>query len=300
MLHSLDIEFLSAIAAKPSLVEVARAFNITPSAVSQRLKELESRLELRLVERTSRRIALTDEGELILKRGLPIVEAIDDIWDELSTRRKVVAGHLRVLAPIVFGRRYIADVAGRFQAKHPDLRLDLILSDQPNRERMLQVDVTIHIGEQVDSSLTMRTLAPNRRILCASPAFIKEYGSPNRPEDVGNFKNIVIRENQEDVALYTFKKGKKQVLVRVEPSLLCNEGTVARQWALDGLGLLVRSEWHIMEDLKSGSLVEVLPHYKLPDANVIALFGYRQGRVPRTQAFFEELRKSLTPTPWRP
>lgn len=299
MLHSLDIEFLNTIAAKPSLVEVAKSFNITPSAVSQRLKELESRLGLQLVERSSRRISLTDEGELILKRGLPAVEAIEEIWDELSTRREVVAGHLKILAPIVFGRRHVANVAGRFQDKHPDLRLDLILSDSPNRERMLQVDLTIHIGDQVDSSFTRSALAPNRRILCASPAFLKEYGAPSRPEDIRNFKNIVIRENQEDVTLYSFKRNGEAMSVRVEPSLSCNDGAVARQWALEGLGLFVRSEWHVKEDLKSGSLVEVLPVYKLPDADVIALFGRRHGRPKRTQAFFEELRRSLTPVPWR-
>lgn len=299
MLHSVDIEFLNTIAARSSLAEVAKSFNITPSAVSQRLKELESRLGLQLVERTSRRIALTDEGELILKRGLPAVEAIEDIWDELSTRRQVVAGHLRILAPIVFGRRHVADVAGRFQAKHPDLRLDLILSDRPNRKRMLQVDITIHIGEAADSSLIMSTLAPNRRILCASPTFIKEYGAPKHPGDLRNFKNIVIRENQEDVTLYSFRRNGEPMPVRVEPSLLCNEGAVARQWALDGMGLLVRSEWHIADDLRSGSLVEILPRYKLPDANVIALFGFRHGRALRTRSFFEELRKSLTPVPWR-
>ncbi|MEE8371125.1 MAG: LysR family transcriptional regulator, partial [Sphingomonadales bacterium] len=297
MLNSADIGFLNTIAAKPSLAEVARSLNVTPSAVSQRLRELERRLDLKLVERSSRRLGLTDEGELILKRGLPAIEAIEDLWDELSARRQVVAGHLRILAPIAFGRRHVAEVAGRFQALNPELKLDLILSDQPNRENMSQVDMTVHIGEQVDSSLLMSTLAPNRRILCASPEFLKQYGAPTHPDQLGRFNNIVIRENREDVTLYSFRKPGEEALVRIEPSLVCNEGEVARQWALDGLGLLVRSEWHITGDLKAGRLIEVLPGYKLPDANVVALFGFRHGRAFRTRAFFESLRKSLTPTP---
>ncbi len=251
------------------------------------------------MERNFRRITLTDEGELILSRGVPALETIEEIWDDLSKRRKLVTGHLRVLAPNVFGRRYVANVAGKFQARYPDLKLDLILSDSPTQEKATKVDITIHIGERKDSSLLMRKLAPNRRLLCASPAFIEEYGVPLHPEGLGNYRNIVIRENQEDVTHYCFKHGAQETSVRVAPMLVSNDGTVARQWALDGLGLLIRSEWHVTEDLKSGRLVEVLPEYKLPDADVVALFGFRQGRAYRTRMFFKELQKSLSPIPWR-
>src|SRR3990172_2016455 len=160
MFTSDDLRFVAALSRASSLAAAARELQVTPSAVTQRLQELERRAGLRLVDRSSRRIALTSEGELLAGCGARIAADLAGLGDELAARRGVVAGHLRILAPFGFGRRWLAPITGRFCRDHPEVRIELVLSDRFDRIPDASWDLAVHIGELRASSLEVHQLAP--------------------------------------------------------------------------------------------------------------------------------------------
>jgi DNA-binding transcriptional LysR family regulator len=300
MLTSADLEFFATVSRAPSLASAARELDVTPSAVTQRLQDLERRVGVRLVERSGRRIALTDEGELLAARGQVISDDIAALGETLSARSGKVAGHLRVLAPFGFGRRYVAPIAAQFLTTHPAATLELILSDRLGRTPETSWDVAVHIGELRETALVAQHLAPNRRFICAAPAFVAQHGTPASPAALRNFRCIALRENDEDVTLWRFARGSASpVQVRIEPVLASNDGDVVRQWALDGQGIIMRSEWSVADDLRTGQLIRILEGYSLPVADVVAFVGPRKGRSARTTAFVNSLREALGRPPWR-
>ena len=301
MLSTDDIRFFLAIAAANTLAAAARALDVTPPAVSQRLQGLEHRLGVQLVSRSARRLTLTDEGELLLLRGRSLLDDTAELTETLLARRGTITGHLKVLAPLGFGRRYIAPVIAAFRAQYPEVSVELELSDRLGRAAG-SWDIMIHIGTLKDSSLRLQRLASNERYLVASPAYLKRRGLPAHPRDLREHDCIALRENEEDVTLWRFSRTrpKSSEVVRIEPMLSSNDGDVVKAWALAGCGLIVRSEWDVAEDIAAGRLVQVLPSYRLPSADVVALLNPgRGGRARRTQAFLDSLRASLAPPPWR-
>jgi DNA-binding transcriptional LysR family regulator len=301
MISTDDLKFFVVLSSAASLAAAARALNVTPSAVTQRLRLLEERLGVRLIDRSGRRLALTDEGLLLAQHAQRVLDDIGQIADMLAERRGVVSGHLRILAPLGFGRRYIAPVAAAFRTAFPDVQIDLMLSDRPFQFREEIWDVLVYIGELRDSALISRTLAPNARFLCASPEYIARHGMPVHPNDLAHHACIILKENDENLAFWQLapKHGGSPVGMRVRPALTTNDGGVARAWALAGMGIVMRSEWDVAEDLAAGKLVEVLPGWHVPSANVVALVHARQGRSARTTRFVEHLQAALQPVPWR-
>lgn len=300
MISAADLDFFDIIARSPSLAAAAREMGVSPSAVTQRLQDLEKRVGVRLLERSARRITLSDEGELLATRGRSISDDLAALGETLAARRGVVAGHLRVVAPLGFGRRYVAPVAAQFLVEHPEVTIDLTLSDRLGRVPEASWDVAVHIGEVRESSLVAQLLAPNERVLCASPAYLARHGAPTQPTALLMHRCIALRENDEDVTMWRFVDPQQDVTqVRIEPVLASNDGDVVRDWALHGHGIIVRSEWSVASDLARGALVRLLEGHRLPNADVIAFVGARKGRSARTNAFLKTLRESLSPVPWR-
>jgi DNA-binding transcriptional LysR family regulator len=144
------------------------------------------------------------------------------------------------------------------------------------------------------------TLAPNRRILCASPDYLAKAVPIQSPSDLMRHRCLVVRENDEDVTLWRFLRPSREPdTVRIRPTMCSNDGAVVREWALAGQGVAIRSEWNIAADLAAGRLKRVLPSWEVPPADVVAMLGTRFGRSARTTAFLAMLRQSLAPPPWR-
>ncbi len=300
MITTDDLRFFLSLAATSSLAQAARALDVTPPAVTQRLHALEKRLGVRLVNRSGRGTALTDEGRLLALRAGQICGELNDLADELVGRRGVVAGHLRVVAPLGFGQRYVAGLVAQFRENSEDVTASLVLSDGPPRLASDNWDVMIHIGELRDSTLVAYPLAPNRRILCASPAYLARRGAPAKPEDLRDHDCIALRENEEDVTLWRFKRGRGPAVgVRIAPVLSSNAGAAAVAWALAGHGIVARSEWDVAEHVKNRDLVPLLAGWTLPEANVVALVKSRQDLSARTAGFLAHLRTAFAATPWR-
>ncbi|QGW83569.1 LysR family transcriptional regulator [Variovorax paradoxus] len=313
MLRIEDLQLAAALAQAPSLSAAARALNVTPPALSMRLRKLEAMLDVSLAVRTARRLSLTPEGERFAREAATLLAGLEALPQSFQRNDRRLTGTLRIAAPFGYGRQRIAPMLARFARLHPSLGLQLDLRETPWPDRH-DSDVVIHIGTVRDSSWVARTLAFNERWLCASPAYLRTHGTPSEPRELLKHCCISIRENEEDVTLWHFHRpsakaaGKAKVddaarrqkpreTVRIVPSYTSNDGTVAREWAEQGLGLVLRSEWDAAESIARGTLVRVLPDWALDSAPVTALVPTRQGRTARVQALLQFLEESLGKLP---
>lgn len=300
MLTADDLQLFATIGASPSLAAAARTLGVTPPAVSQRLKLIEGRLGLRLVDRGGKGLRMTADGELIVQRSAEILGQVTELEEELAARRGVAKGSLRVVAPLGFGRRFITPLVAAYHRDRPDMRVELMLSDRPGIDLSASCDILIRIGEQRDSEEIATVLAPNRRVLCAAPAYLERHGAPATPGDLPNHRCIALRENDEDVTLWRFRScQEEQVKVRICAILSSNDGEVTKALALAGLGIIIRSEWDVSEELAQGFLIPLLEDWSLPNADITALLGPRGARSARVSDFLGLLRSSLKPVPWR-
>ena len=300
MLNSDDLKFFQVVSVSVSLAAAARALGISPSAVTQRLLSLERRVGVRLLNRSSRRLELTTEGRLLAERGASVIAEIDGIVDFLSQSTKTVSGHLRVAAPFGFGRRHVAPAMARLRAEHPELPVTLSLFQDPLVADKEAWDVMIHIGQLSNSELTALRLADNRRLLCATPAYVARHGAPKSPYEMRHHACAVLRQNQDDATLWVFNApGQPTAAIRVDPVMNSNDGAVIKHWVMAGLGVMVRSEWDVAEELANGSLVQLLPDWSLPAVDIVAVFRSRSGRAKRTTRFVQLLRGAMRQTDWR-
>jgi DNA-binding transcriptional LysR family regulator len=300
MISSEDLRFFNVLATSESLADAARKMDVTPPAVTQRLRALEERIGIRLIDRSGRRMRLTDEGSLVASHGTIVAEAMEALSEALANRRKAVSGHLRIAAPHGFGRLHVAPVVEAFAKAHAGVTVTLELSDHPGARLVDSCDVVIHIGPPGPLNQVVTTLAPNRRLLCASPEYLAHAAPLQSPSDLSRHRCLVVRENDEDVTLWRFLHASREPqTVRIRPTMCSNDGTLIREWAIAGQGIAIRSEWNVAGDLAAGRLKRVLPGWEVPAADVVAMLGTRFGRSARTTVFLAMLRQSLSPAPWR-
>jgi DNA-binding transcriptional LysR family regulator len=284
-----DLRFFVLLTQHPSLARSAQELGITPSTVSKRLAALEQRLGVRLMNRSTRRLSLTAEGEAYLSEGARILEDLDVLEHGIAGSRAMPRGLLRVHATLGFGRRHIVPAVSRFIQAYPDVEVQLHLSDRPPNLIEQGFDVAIRVGEIPDSRLTMRTIAFNRRLLCAAPGYLASAGTPVQPADLAAHRCIVIRESDETYGTWHLSSDARSESVKVRGNLSTNDGGSALAWALEGHGILLRSEWELAPYLRSGALGPVLPEWRLPPANIVALYPTRRNVPARTRAFVDHL-----------
>lgn len=295
-----DLRFFVIVTESGSLAEAARRLDVTPSAVSQRLRQLEARLGLHLVQRSTRRFSLTEEGQLFHDRAIGLLAQLDDLIDSLRLRSGEVAGTLHLCAPLGFGRHHLAAAIADFHTQHPQLKVALTLSDVVSVADANRFDLIVHIGGLTDSNVVAYPIAPNARFVCASPDYLARHPAPRKPQELAAHQCIALRENEEDVTLWRFRKGRNEVSTRVPAILSCNDGDVVRQWALRGKGLIMRSEWDVAASLAVGRLVRVLEDWRLPDADIVALVARRHDLSARVKLFLAFLQARFRPLPpWR-
>lgn len=284
-----DLRFFVTLARHRTLARAAQEFGVTPPTVSKRLAGLEHRLSVRLMNRSTRRISLTLEGETYLAQGERLLEELNALEQTVAGGGAAPRGLIRVHATLGFGRRHIVPAISHFLQRYPDIDVQLHLSHAPVNLIDSGFDIIIRFGDVPDSRLTARTLAHNRRLVCASPAYLSKAGEPARPADLQSHQCIIIRESDETYGSWSFSKGARMQTVKVSGRVSSNDGEAAVEWALDGFGVLMRSEWDIARYLHSGRLRQVLPDWSLPSANVVALYPARQYLSARTRVFLDFL-----------
>jgi LysR family transcriptional regulator, transcriptional activator for dmlA len=293
-----DLGFFSTLASAGSLSAAARELGITTPAVSKHLALMEARLGSPLVIRTTRRMSLTPEGELYLEHARRILGQIDDMAQLLGVSKAVPQGLLRVNATLGFGRSHVAPLISRFARKYPKVDVQLQLSVNPPALTDDLFDVCIRFGEPPDSRVVARYMAANRRLLCASPAYLLKHGTPKVPNDLTRHNCIGIRQGEEAYGVWRLSTGRGRTAsteaVKTRGSLATNDGEIAVNWALDGHGILMRAEWDIDRYLRSGRLVQVLQQYHTPDADIYAVYQRRHQSSARVRAFIDFVALSLT------
>ncbi|MEQ4257312.1 LysR family transcriptional regulator [Pseudomonas syringae] len=275
-----------------SLSAAARILNVSPPALSMRLRKLETQLGITLASRDARRLSLTADGERFARESAQLLEQLESLPESFRQRDERLVGTLRLAAPFGYERQRIAPLLARFARLHPQLCLQLDLRETPWPDRH-DSDAVIHIGSLNDSQWIARPLAQNHRWLCASPAYIEQHGVPSTPDQLAGHRCICIRENDEDVTLWHLSKGQTKKTLRIEPALLSNDGSVARRWAEQGLGIVLRSQWDVSDAIASGRLVRVLADWQLASAPINLLVPVRKQRSARVQALTEFLETAL-------
>ncbi|MDY0746935.1 LysR family transcriptional regulator [Paucibacter sp. R3-3] len=289
-----EIAFFCLLVKQGSLASTARELNLTPPAVSRRLALLEERLGVRLLNRTTRRISLTSEGEVYFNHAQRILSDIDDMERLVSSSREAPRGLLRVNAPLGFGRSYVGPAISAFTKICPEVDVQLHLTDRPVRLPDEAIDLAIQFGEMPDSRLIAKRLAPNRRLLVASPAYLRIAGTPQHPHDLTQHECLVLRQNSSAYGNWRLSKGERAETVKVHGKLSTNDGEVALNWALDSLGILMRAEWDVAKYLRSGRLVQVLADYETPPADIYAVFPERLNLSAKVTLFVDHLRDYLS------
>ncbi|MNF36428.1 HTH-type transcriptional regulator DmlR [compost metagenome] len=286
-----ELAFFTQLIRLGSLAATARELNLTPPAVSKRLAQMEQRLGVRLLNRTTRSISLTAEGELYLINAQRILSEIEEMERQVASRRAEPKGLLRVNAPLGFGRTHICPAISSFVRRYPEVEVQLHLTDRPINLPDDAIDVAIRFGELPDSRLIARKIAANRRRLCASPSYLEAFGHPETPKDLMQHNCIVLRQNDAAFGIWRLSRGKQTESVKVRGSLSTNDGEVALNWALDGHGILMRAEWNLASHLSSGRLVEVLSDYETPPADIYAVYLERLNLSAKVSVFIKHLRE---------
>lgn len=292
-----DLGFFSALVSAGSLSAAARELGISTPAVSKHLALMEARLGVVLVNRTTRRMGLTPEGELYLSHARRILGEIDDMAEQLGAAQVRPSGLLRVNATLGFGRSHVAPLISRFVRLHPQVEVQLQLSVNPPALTDDVFDVCVRFGAPPDARVVARRLAANRRLLCAAPAYLARHGTPRVPHDLTRHACIGIRQGEEAYGLWRLTSGRGKAAttdaVKTRGNLSTNDGEIAVNWALDGHGILMRAEWDIERHLRSGRLVQVLPQCHTPDADIYAVYPQRHQMAARVRAFVDFLAQSF-------
>ena len=284
-----EMAFFSLLARRGSFSATAREMDVTTPAISKRLAQMEARLGVLLLNRTTRRISLTPEGEIYLTHARRILAEIDDMEQLVSSAVAAPKGLLRVNATLGFGRSHIAPLISGFVKQHPEVQIQLQLSVNPPPVSEDSFDVCVRFGAPPEARVIARKLAPNRRLLCATPAYLARRGTPQVPQDLTQHNCIGIRQGDEAYGLWRLGSGTRLEAVKVRGNLSTSDGEIAVNWALAGHGIVMRAEWDIARYLRSGRLRQVLENYPTPPADIHAVYAQRHQASTRVRAFVDFL-----------
>ena len=291
-----EITIFARVVSTGSLSAAARDLGLSPALVSRRLSGLEARLGVRLINRTTRSLHMTDEGAAYYETCTRVLAEIEEADAAVSAGRAEPRGVLRVALPASFGNQHVAPLVPRFAARYPDVQLALSLSERNVNVVEEGFDLAVRIADLADSSLAARKLAPNRRVVCASPAYLQRHGAPRTPEDLAQHNCLAT-----DFTMnwdYRAPDGTPGS-VRVTGRYACDNWSVLREWALAGLGIALKSTWDVRRHLEDGSLVSLLPGYTFAtDVAIYAVYPHRRHLPAKTRAFIEFLAESFGPEPY--
>ena len=282
-----DLAFFTTLIRLGTLAAAAQEMGVTPPSVSKRLANLEARLGVRLLNRTTRRTSLTPEGEIYVGEGARVLAEMDALEKRVAGAKAVPRGQMKISATLGFGRRHMAPALSKFAKAFPEVEVQLDLSDKPVNLVEQGYDALIRFGELPDARLTARMLAYNKRLLCAAPSYLKRVGNPVQPSELQRHPCLFIRESDETFGTWHLRSGNRRESVKVRGPLSSNDGDCALSWALDGHGILMRSQWDAAPYLRSGRLRPVLIDWELPPADIYIVFPTKANMTAKTRVFVD-------------
>ena len=287
------LSLFAAIIEKNGLAAGARELGLSPPTATERLAALEAHFGAKLLNRTTRAISLTDEGRLVLETAKRMIAEMDDLEHRIRDGVDQLAGQIRFTTPFDIGRLRIVPLVDRFQAMHPLVEIDLRFTDGYVDLASSGTDFAVRYGNLKDSALRLRRIGANRRLPCASPAYLATHGTPRHPEDLANHNCIVMRFGENVDREWPFRDGTRDFSVTVRGNRIANNGALVRDWAIDGHGIALKSLWDIGYDLQEGRLAAFLTDY-LPPPSALQIVHLSNATMPRrTSALIEFLLEEL-------
>lgn len=292
-----QIESFVSAATRGSLSAAARVEGVTPAIIGRRLDALETRLGVKLLLRTTRKLTITFEGQAFLEDCQKTLNDLANAEAAVSLGSVRASGQLRVSAPSGFGRRHVAPLVGEFMLGNPEVRVNLNLSDRLVDLVNENIDCAIRIGELTDSSLVSVRLGEMRRMVVASPAYLVAHGVPREPADLVGHNCLSL--GQQRGWLFKHPQTGEVETLKVGGVFECNDGAVLHDWALAGRGLAWRSLWEAGQDLKEGRLTSVLDAWQAPPLGIYAVFPQRRHLPLRVRLFIDLLKDTYgRPSYW--
>jgi LysR family transcriptional activator of dmlA len=283
-----DLNVFLTVVRKSGFASAAEELGYSPAYVSKRIAVLETLLGTRLLHRTTRRIALTDDGERVRVWASELLSNMDDFLGDISDARHTPRGTLHICSSFGFGRNHVAPAVSRLSERYPrlDIRLDVF-------DRVVDVvnegfDLEIRVGDDLPGQHLSKKLVSNRRILCATPEYLERRGIPQSLSELAEHDCLVLKERNNAFGVWTLTNGGREDSVRVSGPLSSNNGEIVLQWALNGAGILLRSMWDVKPMLEQGRLVQVLHPYS-QSANVSAVYPTRLSQSAKLRVCVEFL-----------
>ncbi|ORU94453.1 MAG: LysR family transcriptional regulator [Cycloclasticus sp. symbiont of Bathymodiolus heckerae] len=258
-----DMELFVQVVKANGLAAAGRKIGLSPASMTARINLLEQRYNTRLLNRTTRKISLTDAGYRFYNACLRVISEVEDAEALLQGDNKVLSGQLRITAPFDFGEVYVAPALQKFTSLHPGVLPYLYLSDGVTNLVEHGFDLGVRFGNLPDSNLVVHRLADNHRVLVASPGYLKKHGIPKKPTDLNQHCCLVMARLGEPLNEWRFHHNDKEIVIKASPSFISNSGAIIRQWALAGVGISYKSIWDVKHDLAQGNLETILDDFVL-------------------------------------
>ena len=275
---------------KASFAAAALELGASPAYVSKRIKLLEGELGVKLLHRTTRRVTVTPEGEQAFQWAQRILDDIDHLMQEIGAATGEPRGLLRVSSSFGFGRNVVAPAISQLVRQYPQLQVRLDVFDRLVDVAAEGLDLDVRIGDEIAPHLIARKLASNHRVLCAAPAYLQRRGTPRKLDELLGHDCLVIKERDHPFGVWRLRAGAEERSVKVTGALSTNNGEMAVQWALDGMGIVLRSIWDVRADLASGRLEQVLPEWR-QEANIWAVYPTRMSRSAKVRVSVDFLQR---------
>lgn len=280
-----------------SFVAASEALPMSKAAVSRHVAELEARLGVRLLNRTTRRLSLTPEGEVFHARCKEVLASVEEAEAEITSRSGEAAGLLRINAPFTFGLLHLAPLWVEFMAHHPRLTLDVTLSDRVVDLVEEGFDIAVRIARLPDSSLVSRQITRTRMVLCASPTYLRRHGTPRHPSELVHHQVVTYSLfSMGDNWVFAGPEG--PVTVKVSPRLRSNNGDTCRLAALRHQGVVLQPSFLVGPDLQAGTLVELMPEFRSIELGVYVVYPSRKFVSPKVRLLIDFLVEAFRMQAW--
>jgi DNA-binding transcriptional LysR family regulator len=279
---------------KGGLAAAGRELGLSPASVSERLVALEKYYGAALLHRTTRAISLTDEGRLLVQGARRLLADADELEALIRLGVDKISGPIRLSAPIDLGRSYVVPILDAFLAEHPEVTVDLNLTDGYVDLVGQGQDLAVRYGELADSTLRVKRLAGNRRVVCASPAYLKSKGLPQHPDDLAHHECILMRFGPTIDRDWSFLVDGKVRRVAAQGHRVANDGRLVREWCRNGYGVARKSLWDVAADLKAGALVEILQEFSPGDTGLQIVYPATQDQPRRVRLLIEKIGEAFS------
>lgn len=285
-----DMRVFLMVIRKQSFAAAAEELGVSPAYISKRIQILESSVGCKLLHRTTRRVALTEDGEKAQFWAVRMLEDLEDFVDDLASSKVSPRGALHICSSFGFGRNFVAPAVAAIADEYPDLELRLDVFDRAIDLVGEGFDLEVRVGDDLPEQHICRKLVDNARILCCSPSYVEQHGVPKNIEDLTQHNCLVIKERNNFFGVWQLSSGANKHSVRVNGSLSTNNGEIALRWALDSKGIILRSTWDVQPLIDRGELVQVLPDYQ-EKADIWAVYPTRLSNSAKLRVCVEFLER---------